>query len=125
MYYFAKRNAEELEGMVSFDQNLEDVGTISFNFRDAMLILDEITSLPKLIEQIGDPNFKNNIMKASHDFFLKKVFFETDDYGYIFPPTQEELDNMRGSEQDGREGAKLQDGFKAADQRSNYLKIKQ
>ena len=125
MYYFAKRNAEELEGMVSFDQNLEDVGTISFNFRDAMLILDEITSLPKLIGQIGDPNFKNNIMKASHDFFLKKVFFETDDYGYIFPPTQEELDDMRASEQDGREGAKLQDGFKEADRRSNFLNIKQ
>jgi len=124
MYYFAKKNAEELQGMTSLIQNVEDIGTIGFRYNDAMMVLDGIMDIADLATHTDDPNFSNKVRSKFYNFFLNKVFLETDDYGYILPPTQEELDNMDSSEIEGRTGYQVQDAFKVADRRSNFMKMK-
>lgn len=123
LYYFSRRNMEELTGMTTAYQNLHDISAIKFEIKDAKFVMDLLYDCVTSERGFDDPNFRNALKKSFYDFFLKKAFMETDDYGNIFPPSQEELDNMNSSESKGATGATVQDGFTMSERRSNFLKI--
>jgi hypothetical protein len=122
LYYFSRRNAEELRGMTTAYYNLKDIGSaVGFEMKDAIYIMDLLSDVATSDVSFDDPNSQNSLKKAFKDFFLNKIFMESDNYGNIKLPTQEELDNMNSDEAEINKGATVQDGFKMAKQRANYL----
>ena len=84
-----------------------------------------ISSVSSFIDNISKFNNDNRnavFKKMFMDFFLHKVFMESDAYGNIKPGNPDELDSAHAEK---ATGAKWRDGFKVYDSYVNFQELKQ
>ena len=88
-------------------------------------VAEGISSVSSFIDNISKFNNDNRnatFKKMFMDFFLHKVFMESDAYGNIKPGNPDELDSAHIEK---ATGAKWRDGFKVYDSYVNFQELKQ
>ena len=120
-YLFGRVNLET-QSNSSLITNIMDFKPLNIFGTPTMEFLSSISSFINNADKLNNENGRTKLKKQILDFFLHKVYLESDVYGNIKPGNPDELDSAHVEK---ATGAKWRDGFKVYDSYVNFQKLKQ
>lgn len=120
--YLIGRVDLEMQSNSNLVTNIMDFKTLNLFGTPLMEGVSSVSSLINDIDNLNNDNSKAIFRKMFVDFFLHKVFMESDAYGRLKTSNPDELDSAHVEK---ATGAKWRDGFKVYDSYVNFQKLKQ
>lgn len=120
-YLFGRVNLE-MQSNSYLITNIMDFKPLNIFGTPVMEGLSSVSSFINNVDKLNNDNGRTKLKKMILDFFLHKVFMESDAYGNIKPGNPDELDSAHAEK---ATGAKWRDGFKVYDSYVNFQKLKQ
>ena len=120
-YLFGRVNLET-QSNSSLITNIMDFKPLNIFGTPTMEFLSSISSFINNADKLNNDNGRTKLKKQILDFFLHKVYLESDVYGNIKPGNPDELDSAHAEK---ATGVKWRDGFKVYDSYVNFQKLKQ
>ena len=120
--YLVGRVDLEMQSNSNLVTNIMDFKTLNLFGTPFMEGVSSVSSLINDIDNLNNDNSKAIFRKMFVDFFLHKVYLESDVYGNIKPGNPDELDSAHVEK---ATGVKWRDGFKVYDSYVNFQNLKQ
>ena len=120
-YLFGRVNLE-MQSNSSLITNIMDFKPLNIFGTPTMEFLSSISSFINNADKLNNDNGRTKLKKQILDFFLHKVYLESDVYGNIKPGNPDELDSAHAEK---ATGVKWRDGFKVYDSYVNFQQLKQ